>query len=127
MTATDLTLGQAARLCDRGKTTLARAIKSGRMSASRRDDGGYLINVAELERVFGPLNGATVAATGDVVHHATPPVTDAATNALVAELRGMLADVRADRDRWRDMAERLSLPKPAEPAVQRPWWRRLAG
>ena len=80
----ELTLGQAARLCGRGKTTLTRAIRSGRLSASRRDDGGYLINVAELERVF-PL--VTVAATGDVAHHATPDATAAIFEAQIAGLR----------------------------------------
>jgi hypothetical protein len=136
MTATDLTLGQAARLCGRGKTTLTRAIRSGRLSASRRDDGGYLINVAELERVF-PL--AAVAETGDAAHHATPD----ATAALEAEINGLrqigellrreLDDVREDRDRWRGQAERLALGPPnATPSAtpnataKPPWWRRLA-
>jgi hypothetical protein len=64
-----VSLGQAAKLAGLGKTTLARAIKSGRLSATRRDDGGYQIDVAELERVY-PLRaptdatGATAAARG---------------------------------------------------------------
>jgi hypothetical protein len=119
---------------------LTRAIKSGRLSASRRDDGGYLINVAELERVF-PL--ATVAETGDAAHHATPD----ATAALEAEMNGLrqigellrreLDDVREDRDRWRGQAERLALgppnatpnatPRLLDATAKRPWWRRLAG
>jgi excisionase family DNA binding protein len=61
-----LSLGQAARLVRTSKTTLKRAIKDGRLSATRRDDGGYQIDPVELARVY---ELATV--TGDVVHHAT--------------------------------------------------------
>ena len=47
-----LSLGQAARLAGKPKTTIARAIASGRLSAGRNDAGGYAIQVAELERVY---------------------------------------------------------------------------
>ena len=68
-----LTLGQAARIAGVGKTTLTRAIKSGRMSATKREDGVYQIDPAELSRVYDVRVGTreTVAATGPVVHQAT--------------------------------------------------------
>ena len=44
------TLGQAARAVGRSKTTLGRYIKSGRLSASRAEDGAYMIDPAELDR-----------------------------------------------------------------------------
>jgi hypothetical protein len=51
----------------------------------------------------------------------------AATDALVAELRAVISDLRQDRDHWREQAQRL-LPasKPAQP-VEQPmsWWRWL--
>ena len=47
-----LSLGQAARAANTSKTTIGRAIKSGRLSATRRDDGGYAIDPSELARVF---------------------------------------------------------------------------
>ena len=56
------TLGQAARAANVSKTTIQRAIKSGRLSASRQLDGSYLIDPAELHRVFPP-HGVTVTAT----------------------------------------------------------------
>ena len=46
-----LTLGQAARLTGTSRTTLTRAIKAGRLSATRRDDGVYAIDPAELARL----------------------------------------------------------------------------
>ncbi len=142
-----LTLGQAARLTGTSKTTLTRAIRAGRLSATRRDDGGYAIDPAELARVFTvtPETPATGAATDDVVHHATPerdlgatPVTRAVTPALdpeltarlaaaeaeLAGLKALLEEVRSSRDRElerADRAERLLVDQ------RRPWWRRLVG
>ena len=45
-----LTLVEAARKT--GLTTLARAIKSGRLSVSRKEDGSYEIGPAELARLY---------------------------------------------------------------------------
>jgi len=42
----------------------------------------------------------------------TEPETRAATDALVAELRAVIADLRQDRDHWREQAQRLALPAP---------------
>jgi excisionase family DNA binding protein len=139
-----LTLGQAARLTGTSKTTLTRAIRAGRLSATRRDDGGYEIDPAELSRVYvvTPATPETGAATGDVVHHATPASDPAATPcdpevtarlaALDAEVKGLrelLAEVKAnreelrsDRDDWKGRAERL-LTDQRPPSV----WRRLFG
>jgi hypothetical protein len=57
---------------------------------------------------------------------------DAQTDALVAELRAQLAEMRSQRDAWQGIAERLALsaPKPPEPEPKpaegrRSWWRRL--
>lgn len=137
--STNLSLGQAARLTGLGKTTLSRAIKAGRLSATRNETGGYSIDAAELSRVFPvnvtPRDGA---APVPVAHHATA---DAILAEQVAALREMLAmakaenvDLRHDRDQWRDQARQLLLapPKPVEtppapPAPRWRWWRRAAG
>jgi hypothetical protein len=52
------TLGEAARASGKSKSTIAKAIKSGRVSAARGVDGSYQIDPAELHRVY-PLTGAT--------------------------------------------------------------------
>jgi excisionase family DNA binding protein len=51
-TVTTLTLGQAARATGLSNTTLVRAIKAGRLSATRTETGSYSIDAAELARVF---------------------------------------------------------------------------
>jgi hypothetical protein len=133
---TRLSLGQAAKLAGVGKSTIARAIKAGRLSAQRRDDGSYEIDVAELHRVY-PVTPETGAAPSGVVRHTTAtrdggdtPDTPADTAALRAQIDGLRealrrADLRADelrleRDKWQEQASRAL-------ADHRPWWRRLAG
>jgi hypothetical protein len=131
-----LTLGQAARLTGLGKTTLARAIRAGRLSAGRKPDGGYEIDPAELSRVYpfpAPGDPETVTLPVATVHRATP---DATTDVLVATLRQTIEDLRrdrddarAERDHWRDQAQRLALPKPKPEPEPEPepmtWWRWL--
>jgi len=46
------TLGSAAKLTGRSKSTLLRAIKSGRMSGVKDEGGNYQIETSELLRVF---------------------------------------------------------------------------
>jgi excisionase family DNA binding protein len=101
-TATALSLGQAARLTGLGKTTLARAIRAGRLSATRTETGGYSIEPCELGRVFpipSPVvaTGDTWPVTGQTVQSATAPVTDPATDELVGALREMVANVTIRR------------------------------
>ncbi len=49
-----LSLREAAEQAGTSKSTIWRAIKSGRMSATRTDDGGFAIDPAELFRAFPP-------------------------------------------------------------------------
>ena len=49
-----LSLGQAAKETGMDKSTLSRAIKNGKLSATRQENGGYAIDPAELFRVFAP-------------------------------------------------------------------------
>jgi excisionase family DNA binding protein len=123
-----LSLAEAAQATGLNRSTILRAIKSGKISGARDETGTWSVEPVELHRMFP-------AATAPP--KATPQ--DAQTDALVAELRAQLADMRSQRDAWQGIAERLALsaprppepePKPAEalPAERtRPWWRRLAG
>ena len=134
-----LSLGQAARLANVGKTTVARAIQSGRLSATRKDDGGYEIDPAELCRVYDCRLPGTTPETGSddgrAERDATPagtgrdPETEKALAAAEARIEGLKQVVEAerrradeavaDRDRWAAQAERLALlaPPPAPPAM----------
>lgn len=87
----ELSLAQAATLTGKSKSTLTRAIKSGRMSATRKTDGTFGIDPAELLRVYPDAvrdvsDGAS--RTGD------PVASDAAQQAEISALRDDLAAAR---------------------------------
>ena len=50
------TLGTAAKATGKSKPTIQRAIKSGRISAKKNDKGNYVIDPAELHRVYPPVS-----------------------------------------------------------------------
>lgn len=54
------TLSEAATAVGKNKTTVLRAIRRGRVSGERLEDGTYRIDPAELHRVFPPAPPASV-------------------------------------------------------------------
>lgn len=128
-----LSLREAADVCGVSKSTILRAIKSGRMSAPRTDNGGYAIDPAELHRVYSARNASTPERTGSVGQDAPPLAPDATAvlNAEIASLREMLRradreadDLRADRDAWRSQAEN-SQRLLTDQSSRRSWWQRV--
>lgn len=134
-----LSLGQAAKLAGVGKTTISRAIASGRLSASRRDDGGYSIDPAELSRVYDvrpdrldkPVTPSTVSQDGSEERGATPDAAEETRRALevvvleqqILALRQIVDSERErreaaeiDRDRWADQAARIAALLPPPPS-----------
>lgn len=112
-----LTLGQAAKETGVSKGTLSKAVKSGKLSAERNDDGSFAIDPAELFRVF-PKQSETV--TGERLETpdrvAETPLENMrleveleAVRKEATILRETLDDLRSDRDAWRQQAERQSL------------------
>jgi hypothetical protein len=140
---TALSLAEAATAVGMVKSSILRAIKSGRISGTRDDLGQWRIEPAELFRVFEPVaastdgNGASARpATVDSGALAEAQLRTAGLAVEVGMLREQLADARRDRDAWRDQAQRLALPKPEtarkpetapepETAPALTWWRRL--
>lgn len=55
--ASMLSLAQAAKATGKAKATIARAIKAGRLSATRNEAGSHTIDPAELDRVFPFITG----------------------------------------------------------------------
>jgi hypothetical protein len=136
------TLGEAANAVGKAKSTIFKAIKDGVISAARDDRGRFVIEPAELHRIFPPISAERPAE-----QPAEQPRTD--EEALktgierdflkreIEQLRSMLDDMKAERDEWRKQAQTLAIAdqsKPARssvpviaPAKPRSWWKRLAG
>ena len=107
--ATMLSLSGAASAAGIAKSTIWRAIKSGRVSATKTETGSYQIDAAELFRVFPAANkNGAMKQDATVTERAASAALEAQINALKevgSLLREQLEDVRKDRDAWRAQAE----------------------
>ena len=128
-----LTLNQAAKACGRSKSTLLDAIRSGRMSAPKDDQGRYAIDPAELHRAF-PFQATDRSADRfpeprptNLGNHPTTP-SDRGLEREVKLLREMLAKSEANADHWRALAERQqALLENKRPKESRNFLRRFLG
>lgn len=109
------TLGEAAKATGMSKATISKAIKNGRISASKDESGTFKIDPSELHRVYPP----TVSSEQKETPTNTPAKADidGTIRALQARLEAaqerlsdkdtVIADLREDRDRWRQQATAL--------------------
>jgi hypothetical protein len=74
------------------------------------------VEPVELHRVFPPAQGEPSA----VPEHALTEERLGELRALLDDMRGQRADMKADRDHWREQAQRLALSKP-EPSAMPLW------
>jgi excisionase family DNA binding protein len=122
-----LSASQAAKATGKSIPTITRAIKAGKLSATKNGEG-WLIDTSELHRVF-PMLPQPSNVTPDKLGVETPIATSVlevevkALRELIATLKEDRDDLREDRDRWRDMAETVTrqLPAPTQ-AVRQSWW-----
>jgi hypothetical protein len=106
------TLGQAAKATGKSKTTISKAIHSGKISAEKQENGSYQIDPSELHRVYpvtspsGPLDTPLE----------TPVYTQRmfelevllkASEQRQADLVQRITEIEEDRDQWRVQANRL--------------------
>jgi ABC-type uncharacterized transport system ATPase component len=113
-----LTLGQAARHCGVGKSTLSKAIATGKLSATRREDGSWSIDGAELARYVEAnkhrFHTETVQSRSEIdsgerlATVAELQARAALAEARLADLKTMLDDMRQQRDRWEAVRNWLS-------------------
>jgi hypothetical protein len=109
------------------RSTILRAIKSGRISGTRDELGAWAVEPVELHRVFQPAEAVPKA-----VPQLGQPDTELRIRLAVAEerlgeLKAHVEDMRGQRDRWQSQAERLAaLPAPpATPPKRQSWWQWL--
>ena len=118
------TLGEAAKAVGKSKATISKAIKNGKISATKQEDGSYSIDPSELHRVYPPTPTSTVYRE----QYETPQETAVNPTELI-ELRVKLEaahkrieDLEEDREEWRKQANRLLSHTP-----QTSLWQRLFG
>jgi len=117
---------KAAEAVGKSVPTITRAIKSGKLSAQKNKSGGYSIDPSELFRVYPPV--------GNVTDNTLPPETpkkltesavvtpkvsseigllkeqikriDEMNAREVTRLEEQIADLRRDRDKWHELADK---------------------
>ena len=131
-------LGQAAKAVGMSKTSILRSVKAGRISAGRDEFGQWAIEPCELHRVYPPLTDDTGtgndtgerAVTGGETVLAEANARATLAEARLSDFRSMLDDIREQRDRWQQQAERLAAlaitdQRQAPAAAQPRSWRGL--
>lgn len=112
------TLAQAAVETGKNRSTLLRAIKNGKLSAHKQDDGSYLIDSSELFRVYD-AQGAPMQmqqpAQGELID---------ALRAQIELLKDQVTREREQSDHWRNQATLLLTHQP-EPKTEQPARSRL--
>jgi hypothetical protein len=124
------TLAGAAAATRLNKTTILRAIKSGRISGTKNELGEWHVEPAELHRVYPPI-ACPKADTDASQRDAATLASEVHARSFLAEqrlsdLKAALEEMRGQRDAWQRQAEagqRLL----TDSRAWRSWWQRLAG
>lgn len=125
------TAGQAAKAAGVSTATISRALKRGTISGSKQPDGSWRIEAAELHRIFQPLAAqeperAFMRSAAIVTQEPERAEEERARQGELAALRDALVDARNDRDKWREMAERLAIAPPQQMQMpSRSLWQRI--
>ena len=111
------TAGTAAKAVGKTKSTITKAIASGKISAVKNSRGWWEIEVAELHRVYPPSPADTVEIER-IERHDTPVETGGnsreievlerllkAAEEQLADVKVDRDDVKVDRDEWRKQAQ----------------------
>src|SRR3546814_7268522 len=98
-----ITLREASEKVGVTRQTLMKAIKTGRVSAEKSDNGEWRIEPVELFRVWPPVNGVQQPLQSNITGSDTPGLQ--AENRL---LREQVAELREERNAWREQAQRLA-------------------
>src|SRR5215212_921581 len=131
------TLGEAANAAGKAKSTIFKACKDGVISFTRDSRGRFLIEPAELHRVFPPVSAERSPEPSAEQPRMNEETLKAAIERdflkrEVEQLRTLLNDMKSERDEWRRQAQTLALPAPEKEKgtqVAHPlsWLRRITG
>ena len=136
----NVSLQQAVKMTGKSESTLRRAVKKGKVSATRDDRRHLQFDVAELQRAYGEMKS-----TGEDVQSTEQGNGSAMTGhdsaEIIAMKDGQIADLRsqlekaearetaliAEKSRLLDLTDRLTLMIPAPKEKRVGWLHRLLG
>jgi hypothetical protein len=115
----EFSLSAAAKAVNRSKSSVHHALKTGKLSARRLEDGTYRIDASELSRVFEwtPSTGTEPSRPDD----SERPTGPASTELAVLRMRVvMLQDqLTHERELYREVREELTAEKEERRSLQR--------
>src|SRR3954447_22359167 len=123
------TLAEAAKATGKSKSTVLRSIRAGRLSAVRDElTGGWLIEPAELHRLYPEHGGAVRDAPNDEVRNGHDAAEMVELRARLADAHETIRDLRqrldAEAEERRRLTAILADQRTAPPApAPRSWWR----
>jgi len=100
-------LSQAAKETGKGKSSIHRAIKSGRLSAHRHEDGTYSIDAAELFRAFPPTLPEPASEQSTEPHQEPSATPSVAEEVLRVRVEMLTAQLEREQDTVGDLRRRL--------------------
>ena len=111
------TAGTAAKAVGKTKSTITKAIASGKLSAIKNDNGAWEIDASELYRVYPPIPLETVEIEqNDTLKEMVGNSKEIeALERLLKAAEEQIYDLKADRDEWRKQANQLLLTNTSTP------------
>ncbi len=134
-------LKQAAEATGKTRPTILRAIQKGKISAVRHEvTGAWQIDPAELHRIYPPIHQSDEHERETVQRNNSAMTEVHLLRERIADKDAMIAELKEDRDQWREQAQRLALTDqraiitpppvhteaPASAEKPRRWWQRRA-
>ena len=118
------TLGQAEKATGKRKSTIQKAIKSGRISATKNDIGQWQIEPVELHRVYPPVEANSTPSVENEREETLSELIELRVKVEILEkerererqgLEKQIEDLQADRDQWRRQATQLLTHQQEQP------------
>ena len=111
------TAGTAAKAVGKTKSTITKAIASGKLSAIKNDNGAWEIDASELYRVYPPtpLETVEIEQNDTLKEMGENSKEIEALERLLKAAEEQIYDLKADRDEWRKQANQLLLTNTSTP------------
>ena len=111
------TAGTAAKAVGKTKSTITKAIASGKLSAIKNDNGAWEIDASELNRVYPPtpLETVEIKQNDTLKEMGGNSKEIEALERLLKAAEEQIYDLKADRDEWRKQANQLLLTNTSTP------------
>lgn len=132
-----LSLSEAAELTGMTRQGLGKALRSGRLSGTRNENGEWLVDMAELQRVYEIVNPPTrpkpeeTGLTTEATDHSRTDVLEREIELLRERIRDkddVINDLRRRLDTSEDQRTQLNAVLVAQNEQNRvPFWKRLLG